>query len=73
MPRKTALHLTNFVDECKIMTRSSWRWHSDQGSEFAGDFDKFLRDHVIVKTDTGGYDSAATDFAEILSKTNKEE
>eukprot|EP00969_Alexandrium_andersonii_P148671 6571753-Alexandrium_andersonii.AAC.1 len=48
----------------KVFSRWSWRWHSDKGTEFTGEFDKVLRDLCIIRSDTGGYDSAANGLAE---------
>ncbi len=54
-----------FVD-FKLDMRRIWRLHTDGGREFMGALDRWLRDRLIVHTDTGGYEPDANGSAENL-------
>ena len=50
--------------DCKLHQRKLWRYHSDQGTEFAGECERWLKECGFVLTDTGGYRPAANGIAE---------
>ena len=61
---KRALAVRNALIESKIDMRTIWRYHSDKGSEFLAQFDEWMKEFLVKKTTTGGYDSAANGLAE---------
>ena len=47
-----------------LLLRGVWRFQSDEGREFVGAVDGWLREHAVLHTTTGAYDPNAT----VLSK-----
>ena len=48
----------------QLLLREVGRFHSDEGREFMGAVDDWLREHAVLHTTTGAYDPNANSFAE---------
>ena len=46
------------------LLRGVWRFHSDEGREFMGAVDDWLRHHAVLHTTTGAYDPNANSLLE---------
>jgi hypothetical protein len=64
LKNKEAPTLKDARINCKLHQRQLWRFHSDQGREFLGECQRWLRGSGIVITDTGGYREPANGIAE---------
>lgn len=64
MKNKEAQTLKDSMIECRLHQRHLWRFHSDQGREFLGECQRWLKDSGLDMTDTGGYQEPANSIAE---------
>ena len=48
----------------QLLLRGVWRFHSDEGREFMGAIDDWLREHTVLHTTTGACDPNANSLAE---------
>ena len=61
---KRALTVKEAAVDMGIDLKTVWRFHSDQGSEFAGALREWLREFGVHYTDTGGYNPQSNALAE---------
>ena len=50
--------------DMQLLLRGVWRFHSDEGREFMGAVDNWLREHTVLHTTTGAYDPNANSLIE---------
>ena len=50
--------------DMQLLMRGVWRFHDDEGREFMGAVDNWLRKHAVLHTTTGAYDPNATRLVE---------
>ena len=50
--------------DMQLLFRGVWRYHSDEGREFMGAVDSWLREHTVLDTTTGAYDPNANSLIE---------
>ena len=50
--------------DMQLLLRGVWRFHSDEGREFMGTVDNWLREHAVLHTTTGAYDPNANSLVE---------
>ena len=63
-PDKRSDPIKDAIVDLKLLLRSVWRCHSDEGREFMGAVDTWLREHTVLHTTTGAYDPSANSLAE---------
>ena len=47
-----------------LLLRGVWRFHSDEGRDFMGAVDDWLREHTVLHTTTGVHDANANSLVE---------
>ena len=50
--------------DMQLLLRGVWRFHSDEGREFMGAVDDWLREHTVLHTTAGAYDPNANSLIE---------
>ena len=50
--------------DMQLLLRGVWRFHSDEGREFMGAVDSWLREHTVLHTTTSAYDPNANSLIE---------
>ena len=50
--------------DMQLLLRGAWRFHGDEGREFMGAADSWLREHTVLHTTTGAYDPNANSLIE---------
>ena len=50
--------------DMQLLLRGVWRFHSDEGREFMGAVDNWLRERTVLHTTTGAYDPNANSLIE---------
>ena len=50
--------------DVQLLPRGVWRFPSDEGREFTGAVDDWLREHTLLHTTTGAYDPTANSLVE---------
>ena len=50
--------------DMQLLLRGVWRFRSDEGREFIGAVDDWLREHAVLHTTTGAYDPNANSLVE---------
>jgi len=64
LPDKRSDSVREAATNFKIDLRTIWRFHSDRGKEFFGAVDHWLKENLIARTTTEGYDPSANGLAE---------
>lgn len=64
LKNKKAATIQQSMANCKLHQRSLWRFHSDQGSEFANECQQWLNESGLLTTDTGGHRPQANSIVE---------
>ena len=50
--------------DMQLLLRGVWRFHGDEGREFMGPVDDWLREHTVLHTTTGAFDPNANSLVE---------
>ena len=50
--------------DTQLLLHGVWRFHSDEGREFMGAVDDWLRENAVLHTTTGSYDPNANSLVE---------
>ena len=62
--KKRSETIKDAMIDMQLLLRGVWRFHSDEGREFMGAVDDWLREHTILHTTTGAYDPNANSLVE---------